>query len=137
LRLEARLSLYGNEIDESTQPFEAGLGWTVKLDAGDFIGKDALVRIKRQPPARQLVGFEMVGRGIARHGYPILSSAGGEAIGVCTSGAPAPTLGKNIGLGYVPPSHAAIGSQLSIDCRGRPIEARVVKTPFYRRSAES
>jgi aminomethyltransferase len=136
LRLEARLSLYGNEIDESTHPFEAGLGWTVKLDAADFIGKEALVRIKQQPLTRQLVGFEMVGRGIARQGYPIHSSAGGAAIGVCTSGAPAPSLGKNIGLGYVPPSHAAVGSELSIDCRGRPIEARVVKTPFYRRSAE-
>src|SRR5690606_32815486 len=113
----ARLSLYGNEIDETTNPFEAGLGWTVKLGAGDFIGKDALVRIKAQAPARQLVGFEMVGRGIARHGYPIMSPSG-DALGTCTSGAPAPTLGKNIGLGYVPPSHAAIGSELLIDCRG-------------------
>ncbi|HTV17270.1 MAG TPA: glycine cleavage system aminomethyltransferase GcvT [Polyangiaceae bacterium] len=134
LRLEARLSLYGNEIDETTNPFEAGLGWTVKLGAGDFIGKAALVKIKQQPPARQLVGFEMVGRGIARHGYPILSPSGG-ALGVCTSGAPAPTLGKNIGLGYVPPSHAALDSELAIDCRGRQVAARVVKTPFYRRSA--
>jgi aminomethyltransferase len=135
LRLEARLSLYGNELDESTNPFEAGLGWTVKLGGADFIGKEALLRIKQQPLTRQLVGFEMVGRGIARHGYPITSPSR-EAIGICTSGAPAPTLGKNIGLGYVPPSHAAIGSELSIDCRGRSIEARVVKTPFYRRSAE-
>ena len=135
LRLEARLSLYGNELDESTNPFEAGLGWTVKLGAGDFIGKDALVRIKREPPARQLVGFEMVGRGIARHGYPILSGSSGGVLGVCTSGAPAPTLGKNIGLGYVPPSHAALDTELSIDCRGRPVAARVVRTPFYRRSA--
>jgi aminomethyltransferase len=75
----------------------------------------------------------MVGRGIARHGYPIHDSDG-DAIGICTSGAPSPTLGKNIGLGYVPPSHAAIGTVLSIDCRGRSIAARVVKTPFYRRS---
>lgn len=135
LRLEARLSLYGNEIDESTNPFEAGLGWTVKLAAGDFIGKDALVRLRREPPRRQLVGFEMVGRGIARHGYPILGSASGDVLGVCTSGAPAPALGKNIGLGYVPPSHAAIGSELLVDCRGRPVAARVVQTPFYRRPA--
>lgn len=134
LRLEARLSLYGNEIDEATNPFEAGLGWTVKLGAGDFIGRSALVRIKEQAPARQLVGFEMVGRGIARHGYPIVSPSG-ERLGVCTSGAPAPTLGKNIGLGYVPPSHAAVGTELSIDCRGRPVAARVVETPFYRRSS--
>lgn len=134
LRLEARLSLYGNEIDESTNPFEAGLGWTVKLGAGDFIGKSALVALKAEPLTRQVVGFEMVGRGIARHGYPILGS-GGETIGTCTSGAPSPTLGKSIGLGYVPTSHAAIGSELSIDCRGRAVPARVVKTPFYRRSA--
>jgi glycine cleavage system T protein (aminomethyltransferase) len=134
LRLEARLSLYGNEIDESTHPFEAGLGWTVKLGAGDFIGKAALVAIKARPPTRQLVGFEMEGRGIARHGYAI-SSPSGEVIGVSTSGAPSPTLSKNIGLGYVPPSHAAVGSELSIDCRGRAVPARVVKTPFYRRSA--
>jgi aminomethyltransferase len=136
LRLEARLSLYGNEIDETTNPFEAGLGWTVKLGAADFIGKAALERIATLAPTRQLVGFEMVGRGIARHGYPILG-AGAAPIGVCTSGAPSPTLGKNIGLGYVPPSYAAIGTSLSIDCRGRAIEARVIKTPFYRRSTAS
>ncbi len=133
LRLEARLSLYGNEIDETTNPFEAGLGWTVKLGAGDFIGKSALTRIKAQAPSRQIIGFEMVGRGIARHGYA-LSSASGEPLGTCTSGAPSPTLAKSIGLGYVPPSHAAIGSELLVDCRGRSVAARVVETPFYRRS---
>ena len=136
LRLEARLSLYGNELDESTNPIEAGLGWTVKLSAREFIGKAALVEAERQPRSRQIVGFEMTGRGIARHGYPILSQSG-EALGVCTSGAPSPTLGKNIGLGYVPPSHAALGTELSIDCRGRAIAARVVKTPFYRRAASA
>jgi aminomethyltransferase len=134
LRLEARLSLYGNEIDETTNPFEAGLGWTVKLGAGDFIGKAALTRIKGLAPSRQIVGFEMLGRGIARHGYPLLGP-GGAAFGICTSGAPSPTLGKNIGLGYVPPSHAAVGSELSVDCRGRSVPARVVETPFYRRPA--
>lgn len=134
LRLEARLSLYGNEIDESTNPFEAGLGWTVKLGAGEFIGKAALARAKQEAPGRQIVGFEMLGRGIARHGYP-LHGASGEPIGRCTSGAPSPTLGKNIGLGYVPPSHAAIGTEIQVDCRGRSVSARVVETPFYRRSA--
>ena len=134
LRLEARLSLYGNELDEATNPFEAGLGWTVKLAGREFIGRAALVELEQRPRPRQLVGFEMVGRGIARHGYPILSAAG-EQIGICTSGAPSPTLGTNIGLGYVPPAHAALGSQLEIDCRGRAIPARVVKTPFYRRAA--
>jgi aminomethyltransferase len=133
LRLEARLALYGNDIDETTNPFEAGLGWTVKFGAADFIGRAALERLKAAPSNRKLVGFEMVGRGIARHGYPIHGS-GDEAIGICTSGAPSPTLGKNIGLGYVPPSHATIGAPLSIDCRGRAVAARVVETPFYRRS---
>ena len=133
LRLEARLSLYGNELDETTNPFEAGLGWTVKLASHDFIGKAALVELERRPRSRTIVGFEMVGRGIARHGYPVLSAAG-EPIGVCTSGAPSPTLGKNIGLAYVPPAYSALGSELSVDCRGRAIAARVVKTPFYRRA---
>lgn len=132
LRLEARLALYGNEIDGSTNPFEAGLGWTVKLDAGHFVGKEALLRAKERGLERQLVGFEMVGRGIARHGYPILDAAGAP-LGHCTSGAPSPTLGTSIGLGYVPPAHAALGTELMIDCRGRSVAARVVKTPFYRR----
>jgi len=134
LRLEARLSLYGNELDETTNPFEAGLGWTVKLGSHDFIGKAALVELERRPRERVIVGFEMVGRGIARHGYPILD-AQGKAIGVCTSGAPSPTLSKSIGLAYVPPAYAALGSEFSVDCRGRAIAARVVKTPFYRRAA--
>ena len=133
LRLEARLALYGNEIDASTNPLEAGLGWTVKLDGADFVGKAALLRIQAQGLARRLVGFTMTGRGIARHGYG-LSSLAGEALGVCTSGAPSPTLGVNIGLGYVPPSHAELGTELLVDCRGRSVTARVVKTPFYRRS---
>jgi aminomethyltransferase len=133
LRLEARLALYGNEIDASTHPFEAGLGWTVKLNEREFIGRAALLEAKKRGLTRQLVGFEMVGRGIARHGYAITSPAG-EALGVCSSGAPSPTLGINIGLGYVPPEHAAIGSDIMIDCRGRAVAARIVKTPFYRRT---
>ncbi len=134
LRLEARLSLYGNDIDETTHPFEAGLGWTVKLGkARDFVGKAALAQIKAEGSARKLVGFEVTGRGIARHGYPLLDAAGQE-IGVCTSGSPAPTLGKNIGLGYVPHDHAEIGTPLKVDCRGRVVDAVVVKTPFYKRS---
>lgn len=134
LRLEARLSLYGNEIDESTHPFEAGLGWTVKLDRADFVGRDALRAAKERPATRTLVGFEMVGKGIARHGYPLVD-ADGAPLGVCTSGSPSPTLGTSIGLGYVPPAHAAVGARLWVDCRGKPIEAKVVKTPFYRRAA--
>jgi aminomethyltransferase len=132
LRLEARLSLYGNEIDETTHPFEAGLGWTVKLDGDDFVGRDALRELQARPQVRKICGFEMIGKGIARHGYPLVD-ADGTALGICTSGAPSPTLGKSIGLGYVPPERAAIGSSLWVDCRGKRIEARVVRTPFYRR----
>lgn len=132
LRLEARLSLYGNEIDETTNPLEAGLGWVVKLDAGDFLGKEALVAAKAKGATRGLVGFEVTGRGIARHGYP-LENAAGEVIGVCTSGSPGPTVGKNIGLGYLPIDHTAIGTTFFVDCRGKKVEAKVVKPPFYKR----
>jgi aminomethyltransferase len=133
LRLEARLALYGNDIDETTDPIEAGLGWTVKLDKAAFVGREAIARVKTQGPSRKLVGFEMLGRGIARHGYPLLDS-NGTRVGVCTSGSPSPTLGKNIGLGYVPAVLSAIGTTLAVDCRGKAIEATVVPTPFYKRS---
>jgi aminomethyltransferase len=136
LRLEARLSLYGNEIDLNTNPLEAGLGWTVKTEGREFIGKAAIVRIKEQGLTRRLIGFEMLGRGIARHGYA-LSSPNGQALGHCTSGAPSPTLGVNIGLGYVPLAYAALGTEIVVDCRGRAVPARIVKTPFYRRGAEN
>jgi aminomethyltransferase len=132
LRLEARLALYGNDIDETTNPIEAGLGWVVKLDK-PFIGRDALAKLKAAGPTRTLVGFEMVGRGVARHGYG-LKTPGGETIGICTSGGPSPTLGKSIGLGYVPVEMAAPGTRLVADCRGRDTDAIVVKTPFYKRA---
>ena len=133
LRLEARLALYGNDIDETTDPIEAGLAWTVKLDKPEFVGREAIARVKAQGPSRKLVGFEMLGRGIARHGYPMLDSNGAK-VGVCTSGSPSPTLGKNIGLGYVPAVLSAIGTTIAVDCRGKAIEAVVVPTPFYKRS---
>ncbi len=132
LRLEARLSLYGNDIDETTNPLEAGLGWTVKLDKAEFMGKAALEAVKAAGPSRTLVGFEMTGRGIARHGYPLLD-LGGNRVGECTSGGPSPTLSKSIGLGYLPVSMQAPGTRFLVDCRGKQIEAVVVKTPFYRR----
>jgi aminomethyltransferase len=133
LRLEARLSLYGQEIDETIHPLEAGLGWVVKFDKGDFVGRAALEALKHQPPTRTLIGFEMVGRGIARPGYPLLT-LDGQPAGVCTSGGPAPTLGKNIGLGFVPPAMAPVGTRFAVDCRGKSIEAVVTKTPFYKRT---
>ncbi|HKP55758.1 MAG TPA: glycine cleavage system aminomethyltransferase GcvT [Polyangiales bacterium] len=133
LRLEARLSLYGHEIDDTTDPLEAGLGWVVKLDKGEFLGRAALLAKKAQPATRKLVGFEMIGRGIARQGYPIVDASGAH-IGIVTSGAPSLSLGKNIGLGYVPPAQAAIGSQFGIEIRGKVTPAQVVATPFYKRS---
>jgi aminomethyltransferase len=133
LRLEARLSLYGNEIDETTNPIEAGLGWVVKLDKpAGFLGHAALAKVKAEGPKRSIVGFEMVGRGIGRHGYPLLSKSG-EPVGICTSGGPSPTLGKSIGLGYLPIALTAIDTEFLVDCRGKSIEAKVVKTPFYKR----
>jgi aminomethyltransferase len=132
LRLEARLSLYGNEIDETTNPLEAGLGWIVKLDKPAFIGRSALLAVRAAGLTRRIVGFEMTGRGIARHGYP-LCDASGKPVGVCTSGGPSPTLGKNIGLGYLPLGLSEVGTPILVDCRGKTISAVVVRTPFYRR----
>ena len=136
LRLEARLCLYGNDIDETTTPLEAGLGWVVKLDAGDFIGRDALVRQKAEGVRRSLIGFRIEGRGIARHGYPIVDRArpaGDQVIGQVTSGTTGITVGGAIGMGYVPVACAAPGSQLTIDCRGKDVTAQVVKGAFYQR----
>ena len=133
LRLEARLCLYGNDIDETVNPIEAGLGWVVKLDKAAFVGKAAVERVKAEGPSRKLVGFEMRGRGIARHGYP-LCDAEARPVGVCTSGSPSPTLGKNIGLGFLPTAMTAVGTSFAVDCRGKHVEAVVVPTPFYRRA---
>ncbi len=133
LRLEARLSLYGNELDEETTPLEAGLAWTVKLHKDNFRGQAALARQAEEGIKRRIVGFEMQGRAAARHGYPVVD-AQGTALGQVTSGCPSPTLGKPIGLAMVPIEMTEIGTELRIDCRGKPAMATVVKTPFYRRS---
>ena len=132
LRLEARLSLYGNDIDDTTNPLEAGLGWVVKLDKASFVGKAALLAVQAAGLRRKLVGFQMTGKGIARHGYPLLDPSG-KSVGICTSGGPSPTLGISIGLGYLPANLAEIGTRFLVDCRGKSIEAVVVKTPFYKR----
>lgn len=131
LRFEPCLALYGHEIADDINPYEARLGWVVKLEKGDFVGRAALQAIKAQGPQRKLVGFEMVGRGIARHGYPIHSVAG-EPIGTVTTGMHAPTLGKPLGLGYVPAAMSAVGSEFDVLIRNRPVRARVVKIPFYK-----
>lgn len=131
LRLEAALPLYGHELDDTTSPLEAGLDRFVKLDAGGFIGAEAIRRRREAGHTRVLVGFEMVGRGIARAGYPI--AAGGDFVGGVTSGAPSPTLGKSLGLGYVPPAHAGVGTPIEIIIRDKPVAAVVVATPFVAR----
>jgi glycine cleavage system T protein (aminomethyltransferase) len=132
LRLEARLSLYGNDIDATTTPLEAGLGWVVKLDAADFIGKPALLAQKAAGLRRKLVGFVMRGRGIARHDYAIVD-ADGKPIGKVTSGTTAPSLGVAVGMGYVPVAVSDPGTTIEIDCRGKRVPAEIVKGPFYKR----
>lgn len=133
LRLEAGYMLYGNDIDETTTALEAPLGWTVKLDKGDFIGRDVLVRQKQTGVARKLVGFEMLERAIPRHGYPLLSGA--ARIGRVTSGTFGPWVNKSLGMGYVTPEHTRQGDRIAVEIRGRPVQAAVVKLPFYKRSA--
>lgn len=128
LRLEMKMALYGNDIDDHTTPLEAGLGWVVKLKKPDFIGKSALEAQKAAGLARHLVGFVMDGRAPARHGYTVVSETG-EPIGQVTSGGPSPTLGRNIGLAYVPTSYT-IGSKLHVDIRGTAEPATIVKPPF-------
>jgi aminomethyltransferase len=133
LRLEGKLSLYGNDLRDDTTPFEAGLDWVVKFGGADFIGRGALAWQRAVGTRRRLVGFEMIGRGIARHGYPI-HDLSGNGVGEVTSGGPAPTLEKNIGLGYVPFELSNPGTELQIGCRGKLVTARVVDGPFYTRA---
>ena len=132
LRLEAALPLYGHELDDETSPLEAGLQRFVKLDAGGFLGAEALAQQAANGVGKQLVGFELSERGVARADHPLLD-ASGSPVGRVTSGAPSPTLGTCIGLGYVPPALAAEGAELGVEIRGRRVSARVVATPFYRR----
>jgi aminomethyltransferase len=132
LRLEAKMALYGNDIDHSTTPIEADLGWIVKLEKGDFMGRDVLQRENAEGPKRRLVGFEMIDRGIARHGYPVVD--GSEEIGVVTSGTHSPTLKKAIGLAYLPLDKSAQGTEFNVLIRGKETRARVVPTPFYKRA---
>jgi glycine cleavage system T protein (aminomethyltransferase) len=129
LRLESRYSLYGNEIDETTDPIEAGLAWTCKLDK-DFVGRDAVRAVKQRGPSRRIVGLVVDG-GVARHGHPVVSS--GREVGSVTSGTFGPTVGKNIALAYVPVELAKIGTEVAVRIRDREVPARVVKTPFYSR----
>jgi aminomethyltransferase len=132
LRLEAAMRLYGNDIDESTSVLEAGLGWTVGWKKSGFIGEEALREQKTAGTARKLAGFEMIDRGIARHGYPVVADA--KPIGVVTSGTQTPFLKKAIGMAYLPTELCAAGTEFTIDVRGRASAARVVSLPFYKRT---
>ena len=137
LRLEARLCLYGNDIDETTNPYEAGLGWVVKLDkSAAFVGQDALREVKQTGVARKLIGFRLQDRGVARHGAEVVDDTG-ATIGHVTSGSSAPTVGGAVGMAYVPKAMATSDTPLQIRQRGRTLQATVVKGPFYRRSQEA
>ncbi|HKW67717.1 MAG TPA: glycine cleavage system aminomethyltransferase GcvT [Terriglobales bacterium] len=132
LRLEGKLPLYGHEISETINVWEAGLDRFCKMEKGDFVGRSALERAHAAGLKRTLVGLEVVERGIARDGYKVLDE-GGREVGYVTSGSHAPFLKKNIALAYVPPSLAEVGSQLKVEIRGQGVGAKVVPTPFYRR----
>ena len=132
LRLESKMALYGHEISEKINVWEAGLDRYCKMEKGEFIGRAALERAKAAGLKRTLVGLEMIDRGIARDEYCCCNDAG-EAIGVVTSGSPSPTLGKNIALAYVPPAYSSIGTIVYVEIRGQKCRAQVVPTPFYKR----
>src|ERR1051325_3355334 len=131
LRLEAGMRLYGNDIDETTTPVAAGLGWVLGWKKEAFIGQERLREQKKNGAEKRLVGFEMIDRGIARHGYAVVS--GDRRIGVVTSGTQTPFLKKAIGLAYVPVEASTPGHEIDIDVRGRRARARIVPLPFYRR----
>ena len=133
LRLEAGLLLHGNDMDQTTTPIEAGIGWVVKLEKGDFIGREALLLQVEAGVTRRLTGFQMLGPQIARQGYPVLVD--GQRVGQVTSGSPSITLKKNIGLAYLPAEHTAAGTRLQVQIRKRVGEAEVVPMPFYKRRA--
>jgi aminomethyltransferase len=129
LRLEMKFALYGNDIDQTTNPLEAGLGWVVKPAKGEFIGRAAIEALRARGVARKLIGFEMVERQVPRHGYRILKD--GAAVGLVTSGSFSPSLERGIGMGYVRADLAAVGSEWDVEIRGASQRARVVRTPFY------
>jgi len=131
LRLESAMSLYGHEISDEITPLEANLGWICKLNKGEFLGRDALAKLKETGLKRKLVGFEMTDKGIARDGFDVYVDD--KKIGYVTSGSPAPFLKKNIGLAFVPIELANVGQAIKIDVRGKHLAAEIVPTPFYKR----
>lgn len=136
LRFEARLPLYGQELSREISPLEAGLGIFVKLDKGEFIGRDALVKQKEVGLSRKLAGIEMIDRGIPRSHYPVYAGPDGEQIGEVTTGTQSPTLKRNVGLALLKREYSAPDTEVWVEIRGKRLKAKVVKTPFYKRSAE-
>jgi len=136
LRLESKMALYGHEISDKINVWEADLVRYCKMDKGDFVGRAALERAKVAGLTRTLVGLEMIDRGIARDEY-CCCNEGGQAIGIVTSGSPSPTLGKNIALAYVPPAMSSIGTTIYVEIRGNKYKAQVVATPFYKRARKT
>ncbi|WP_124727162.1 glycine cleavage system aminomethyltransferase GcvT [Staphylospora marina] len=133
LRFEARLPLYGQELSETITPIEAGLGFAVKPEKGEFIGREVLARQKSEGAPRKLVGLEMIDRGIPRHGYTVYKN--GEKIGEVTTGTQSPTLKKNVGLALISAEHAHLDEVVEVEIRGKKLKAKIVKTPFYKRPA--
>ena len=131
LRLEARLMLYGNDIDESTTVLEAGMRWLIKFKKGDFLGREALLEQKEEGVRRRIVGFELVEKGIARPHYPVF--VGNAQVSEVRSGSFSPYFQKCIGLTYLPVEHTEIGTEFRIGIRGKQVKAKVVSTPFYNR----
>ena len=132
LRMESAMPLYGHEIHASITPWEAGLDWIVKMEKGDFLGREALAKQKQHGITRKLIGFEVKGRGIARDGYEI--QVNGLGSGWVTSGGPSPALNKNIGMCFLPLPLAEPGTAIEVSVRGRGVEAVTVPLPFYKRA---
>lgn len=131
LRLEMKFPLYGNDIDETTNPIEAGLGWITKVNKGDFVGREAIQEVKAKGISRKLIGFELEGKAIPRKGYPCVQ--GDTTIGEVRSGAWSPSLDKGIGTAYLDKEYAAVDTRFEVEVRGKRIPAHVVETPFYKR----
>jgi aminomethyltransferase len=129
LRLEMKYALYGNDIDDTTNALEAGLGWVVKPAKGEFIGREALEKVRAEGLRRRLVGIEMVDKAVARHGYPIKKD--GHAVGIVTSGSYGPSVDKYIGIAYVETALAAVGTALDVEIRAQDKAAQIVRTPFH------
>jgi aminomethyltransferase len=133
LRLEMKYPLYGNELSDTTNPLEAGLGWVVKLDKGDFVGRAPVAASKEAGLKRALVGLKLLERGIPRHGYPVWDVDGSSVIGELTSGTQSPSLGIAVGIAYINLAHSAVGSRVLVEIRGQKIPAEVIPTPFYKK----